>query len=173
MPGPRVMHHGFMRDDDLTDGERQFLIEHGGLTAADLTPEALAENNAIVDRAIAAGIAEVRANAITLSEVAMLLGLAHSAVLQAVATGDLYSVAGGTPDDEPLFPRWQLHEGRVIPHLREVIPALPADYHPLSVENFMTTWDEDYLDGWPPAAWLLAGRDPGAVVQFADELSWI
>ena len=41
-----------MSGADLTDRERQFLIEHGGLTAADLTPGALAETNAAVGRAI-------------------------------------------------------------------------------------------------------------------------
>lgn len=162
-----------MADEDLTDSERRFLIEHGGLTAAELTPEALAEAASVVERAIAASIAEVRAGALTVSEVVTLLGQPRAAVLQAAASGDLYSVLVEPPATEPLLPRWQFHEGRVIPHLREVIAALPADEHPLLVQSFMTSWNEDYLDGWPPAAWLLAGRDPGAVVQYADELSWI
>lgn len=162
-----------MSDDDLTDSERRFLIEHGGLTAADLTPEALGEAASVAERAIAASIAEVRAGALTVSEVASLLGQARAAVLQAAASGDMYAVLGEPPATEPLLPRWQFHEGRVIPHLREVIAALPADEHPLLVQSFMTTWNEDYLDGWPPAAWLLAGRDPGAVVQYADDLSWL
>jgi hypothetical protein len=161
-----------MPGKDLTDGERQFLIEFGGMTAAELTPEAMAETNAFVERAIAAGAAEARATTLTLSEVARLLGQTGEAILRAVAAGDIYSVPGELPSDEPLIPRWQLHEGRVIPHLHEVIAALPADFHPLSVQDFMTIGDEDYLDGWAPAMWLLAGRDPGAVVQYADDQSW-
>ena len=106
-----------------------------------------------------------------MSAVASLLGQPRAAVLQAIASGDMYAVLGESPATEPLLPRWQFHEGRVIPHLREVIAALPSDEHPLLVESFMTSWDEDYLDGWPPAAWLLAGRDPAAVVQYADDLS--
>lgn len=167
-----LMHHGTMPGKDLTDGERQFLIEHGGMTAAELTPEALAETNAFVERAIAAGAAEARATTLTVSEVAQLLNQSDAAILRAVATGDIYSVPGELPSDEPLLPRWQFHEGRVIPHLREVMAALPADFHPLSVQDFMTIGDEDYLDGWPPAVWLLADHDPGAVVQYADDQSW-
>lgn len=162
-----------MSDDGLTDSERRFLIEHGGLTAADLTPEALAKGFEVAERAVAASIAEVRAGALTVSEVASLLGQPRAAVLQAIASGDMYAVLGESPATEPLLPRWQFHEGRVIPHLRKVIAALPSDEHPLLVESFMTSWDEDYLDGWPPAAWLLAGRDPAAVVQYADDLSWL
>ncbi|WP_223585612.1 hypothetical protein [Microbacterium sp. OVT16B] len=162
-----------MSDDDLTDSERRFLIEYGGLTAAELTPEALAEAASVAEHAIAASIAEVRAGALTVSEVASLLGQPRAEVLQAAASGDLYAVLGEPPAPEPLFPGWQFQEGRVVPHLREVIAALPADEHPLLVQSFMTSWDEDHLDGWPPAAWLLAGRDPGAVVQYADELSWL
>jgi hypothetical protein len=162
-----------MADEDFTDSERRFLIEHGGLTAADFTPEALVEAASIAERAIAASIAEVRAGALTVSDVASLLGQTRASVLQAAASGDMYAVLGEPPATEPLLPRWQFQEGRVIPHLREVIAALPADEHPLLVESFMTSWNEDHLDGWPPAAWLLAGRDPGAVVQHADELSWL
>lgn len=162
-----------MPGDDLTDEERRFLIEYAGLTAAELTPEALAETSASIERAIAGALEEVRLNALTLSEVATLLGQPPSSVLESAAAGDVYSVSGERPTDQVLFPRWQFHEGRVIPHLREVMKALPDGYHPLSVQNFMTSWTEDYLDGWPPATWLLAGRDTGAVVQYADDLSWL
>lgn len=150
-----MRHHGVMSDDDLTDSERRYLIEDGSFTAAELTPEALAETAAVAERAIAASIAEVRASALTVSEVVDLLGQTRAAVLQAVTSGDIYSVLGEPPATEPLLPSWQFHQGRVIPHLREVIAALPADEHPLLVESFMTRWNEDRLDGWPPATWLL------------------
>lgn len=168
-----MRHHGCMPGDDLTDEERRFLIEYVGLTAAELTPEALAETSASVERAVAAALEEVRSNALTLSEVATLVGQPPSSVMQSATMGDVYSVSGERPTDQVLFPRWQFHEGRAIPHLREVMEALPDGYHPLLVQNFMTSWSEDYLDGWPPATWLLTGRDPAAVVQYADELSWI
>ena len=168
-----VLHHGEMSDDDLTESERRYLVEDGSFTAAELTPEALAKASEVAERAIAASIAEVRAGALTVSEVASLLGLPRAAVLQAAASGEMYAVLGEPPSTEPLLPRWQFHEGRMIPHLREVIEALPADEHPLLVESFMTSWNEDYLHGWPPAAWLLAGRDSGAVVRYADDRSWL
>lgn len=169
---PPLLHHGPMPGEDLTDSERQFLIEHGGMTAAELTPEAIGETSAFVDAAIAAAATEARANTLTFSEVAQLLGQPGEAILQAVVAGDLYSVPGALPSDEPLIPSWQVRGRRVIPHLREVLAALPADFHPLSVEDFMTTGDENYLDGWPPVKWLLTGHDPAAVVEYADHQSW-
>lgn len=162
-----------MSCNNLTDVERQFLIEHAGLTAADLAPEALAETNAAVDRAVAAAAAEVRARALTLPEVATLLSWSHVRVLRALATGDMYSMPSEPPSVEPLFPRWQFRDGNVVPHLREVLAALPIDEHPLDVEHFMTQSNLDYLDGTPPLIWLVEGRELDPVLRYADDLSWI
>lgn len=162
-----------MSGNDLTNVERQFLIEHGGLTAAELSPEALAETNAAVDRATAAAAAQVRANALTLSEVATLLDWSHARVLGALAAGDMCAVPREPPSVEPLFPRWQFRDGSVVPHLRDVLAALPIDEHPLDVEHFMTQANLDYLDGTPPSVWLVEGRELDPVLRYADDLSWI
>lgn len=162
-----------MSEDDLTDSDRRFLIEHGGLTAAELTPEALAATNAAVERAIADAVAEVRANALTLAEVVKFLGESPAAVLQAVATGDIYSVSDEPPSADPLFPRWQFADGTLVPRIREVLATLPEDYHPLNVEHFMIHANPDYLGGRPPLSWLVEGRDLRPVLRYADDLSWI
>lgn len=148
-------------------------MEHGGLTAAELAPEAVAETNAAVDRAIAAAAAQVRASALTLSEVATLLDWSHARVLRALAAGEMYSVPSDPPPVEPLFPRWQFRDGNIVPHLREVLAALPIDEHPLNVEHFMTQPNVDYLDGTPPLIWLVEGRELDPILRFADDLSWI
>ena len=161
-----------MSGDDLTDLERRFLIEHCGLSAADLTPEAMAETNAAVDRAIAAAAARVRANALTISEASALIGQPRAVILDALAAGDMYSAPGEPPSAEPLLPRWQFSDGSVVPHLREVLAALPADDHPLDVEQFMTQGSTEYLGGCPPILWLLEGRELLPVLRYADDLSW-
>lgn len=162
-----------MSCNDFTDVERQFLIEHGGLTAADLAPEALAETNAAVDRAVAAAADQVRTRALTLSEVATLLDWSHARVLRALAAGEMYSVPSEPPSVEPMFPRWQFRDGSVVPHLREVLAVLPIDEHPLNVEHFMTQPNVDYLDGTPPLIWLVEGRKLDPILRYADDLSWI
>lgn len=155
-----------------TDREREFLIAHGALSAADYTPEALTQTTAAVERGRTAADAEARAHSLTLSEMASLLGWSRSEVLAARAAGDMYSVPGARPSDAPLFPRWQVRDGRLVPHLQEVMNALPADDHPIEVEEFMTRPNSDYLGGIPPIDWLMRGRELGPVFRYADDLSW-
>lgn len=169
----RVLHHGTMSGDDRTALERQFLIEHGGLTAADLTPEAMAETNAAVERAITSAAAQVQATALTLSEVSTLIGKSRAVILQVVAAGDMYSVPSESPSVETLFPRWQFRDRSVVPHLKEVLAALPAGDHPLDIEQFMTQGNPDYLGGRPPVLWLIEGRELRPVLRYVDDLSWI
>lgn len=161
-----------MSGDHATDRERQFLIENGALTAADLTPEALAETNAAVERAIEGAAAGVRANALTLSEAANLLGWPQATFMKALAAGDLYAIPNEPPSDAPLFPRWQFQDGNLVPYLREVVAALPVHEHPLDVEHFMMQANPDYLDNIPPVVWLTTGRELGPVLRYADNLSW-
>jgi len=63
------------------------------------------------------------------------------------------------------FPTWQFHEGRPIPGLATVVPALREGLTPTTIEARMTTSDPELLDGATPAQWLIAGGDPAAVVQ--------
>lgn len=58
-----------------------------------------------------------------------------------------------------------------MPGLRKVIPAFPAHFHPLSIERFMMTENED-LEGMTPVAWLAMGGTPDAVAALADELGY-
>lgn len=159
--------------NDLTDAERLYLLEFGDMTEEELAPEALERACAEAEARLAAAVEEVRAHALTVGAAAEITGQLPDAVLDKIAAGDMYAVSTGPPSNAPLLPPWQFQGGRVIPQLRGVIAALPEDSHPLSVQHFMTTWNEEYLDGWPPADWLLAGRDPEAVIQYANELSWI
>lgn len=161
-----------MSGADLTDRERQFLIEHGGLTAADLTPEALTETNSAVERAIEDAATEVRANALTLSGAANLLGWPQATFMKALAAGDLHAIPNERPSDAPLFPRRQFQDGTLVPHLRDVLAALPVHEHPLEVEQFMMQPNPDYLGNIPPVVWLTKGRELAPVLRYADNLSW-
>ena len=63
------------------------------------------------------------------------------------------------------FPTWQFHDGRPIPGLAMLVPALREGLTPATIEARMTTPDPELLDGMAPTQWLIAGGDPAEVVQ--------
>lgn len=74
-----------------------------------------------------------------------------------------------------LFPMWQLNDGEVIPHLRELLKALNPDVHPITVHRFMTTGHRDLeapeLDHClSPRDWLITGHKPEPVMTLARNL---
>ena len=99
-----------------------------------------------------------------------MLGMAPANVRRAVAEGALYSVKT-SPASHHWFPRWQFPHRHALPGLREVIGALPSNYHPVEVEEFMTAESDD-LRGMSPLMWLAGGGDVAQVVTLADERSW-
>ena len=93
------------------------------------------------------------ARSLSTRQVATLLGRTTTTITRA-AGRTLYAYREGR---SLRFPTWQFHEGRPIPGLATVVPALR--------EARMTTSDPELLDGATPAQWLIAGGDPAAVVQ--------
>jgi len=154
--------------DTITEAERKFLVDVGGVDAALLTEErrAAAQARVIVETARADAV--VARRGLTTREVAGMLGTAPANVRRAAAHGDLYA-AGRGRNREHIFPTWQFHQGQPVRGLREVIAVLPADMHPLDVEAFMTSTTES-LGGRTPIEWLAHGGDPTPVVRLSDEL---
>lgn len=154
----------------ITQPDRDFLTTYAGLTDADLTDEVVAG----IDAAIAANRAhasvEVRRMSLTTKDVATMLKMAPANVRRAVADGTLYSVKP-TADSHHRFPSWQFIGDRHLPGLREVIGALPNDYHPLEVAQFMEETAEA-LRNMSPSQWLSGGGNIADVVALADGRSW-
>lgn len=151
----------------VTLQEKEFLTTYAGLAEEDLTPQALLAVDAelAVNRAVAAR--DVQNTSFSTQEVAKMLSMAPANVRRAVADGALYSVKT-SPGGHHWFPRWQFLHGRMLPGLREVIRALPRNYHPVEVEAFMAA-ESDELRGMSPVTWLAGGGDVSAVVTLADE----
>src|SRR5699024_8909719 len=84
--------------------------------------------------------------------------------------GDLYALpsSGGR---SARFPAWQFEGSQVVPGLREIVPAFPGHFHPLSIQGFMTT-PHDELGARSPAQWLLRGGPVSAVVALVEELGY-
>ncbi|OMH29317.1 hypothetical protein BKD30_01110 [Tersicoccus phoenicis] len=89
------------------------------------------------------------------------------------------------------YPAWQFHLATVMDEqeagtdeagaistvpsaawLQEVIEAIPADVHPLTVGALMTEPAEE-TDGRSPLSWLASGGPAGPVVALVRELAWL
>lgn len=153
----------------LTAGEREFL------TRAGVEPEALDPENlrkARLELALLAEQSEAGASeGLTTREVAELLNIQPANVRRLLAARGLYASARAGRG-EHVFPMWQFVGNKAVPHLREVLDALPGDMHPLDVESFMTEAREP-LGGRSPVDWLATGGQPEPVVALAEEESWL
>lgn len=148
----------------LSGSERRFLRAHGGPL-----PLPREEGGLLRQHADVAEAEEQAAYAATLTadEAASRLGVTVQQVRDRIRDRSLADRAFGA---ERRFPSWQFLDSGVIPHLGEVLRALPAGAHPLTVEGFMTT-PNDELDGMTPAHWLAAGRDVDRVLRCAAALT--
>lgn len=151
----------------LSAGEREFLLASTDLVEDDLTPEGRARSAdvAALDRARAEQ--EAWASSLTTAEVAALLGRKGASIRRSKAAGDLFALPTSA-GRSARFPAWQFDDGRVMPGLREIIPAFPRYTHPLSIQRFMMSPAEE-LEGLSPVRWLLRGGAVDAVVSLVDE----
>lgn len=143
----------------LTRAEREFLLAHSSLDAADLSDEAREHTHAAVVAARMDAADAVDGAALSTSEVAALLARDPANVRRSRLRGDLYA---WDSRGELRFPTWQFEGGSAAPGLRPVLDAVPRHTHPLVLERFMTTIREE-LDGHTPVTWLHTGGAPERV----------
>ena len=113
--------------------------------------------------------------ALTGAQAAEMLGVAPATVRDRKRDGRLYALPA--PGGSNRFPRWQFVENgphaSVLPHLADVLEALPVDMHPLEIQEFFTqprswlTIDGDRLSA---VNWLAAGGDVQAVLRDAESV---
>src|SRR5690606_26554041 len=97
-----------------------------------------------------------------------------SKVSRLVLGRDLYAVKGVGPKRGNVFPSWQFTESGIVPGLRHVLLHVPSDWHPVDVEEWMTTANENLPEIASPVEWLIGGGAPEAVVAAltADLTAW-
>lgn len=115
----------------LSAEDAAFLRRHAGVREA--TPRELAA----LERRKAASAARELQHTGSLPKVAGRLDVSEREVAGMMAAGLLYSYT--LPGGEPRFPSWQFAYGRPLPHLAEVVAAIPAGSHPTAVRTVMTT----------------------------------
>lgn len=137
-----------------------YLAEHGGADLVGLGSEDVRQRRSLV---AARTLSEVMLSAMTLEQTAVALGISRSRVSHRIADDSLWAF---TVQGRRYVPRWQLAgERQALPGLNVVVPAIPADLHPLAVEGFMTT-PQDEFEGEPPVEWLARGGDPAVVAAW-------
>lgn len=139
-----------------------YLAKHGGpdLDIAPAEPEDLRKRRSVV---AARTLADLIGSAMTLDETALALGVSRSRVSHRISDGSLWAFA---IQGRRYVPRWQVAgDGRALPGLDVVVPAIPSNLHPLAIEGFMTTSHEEF-DGAAPVEWLARGGDAGEVAAW-------
>jgi hypothetical protein len=156
-------------DDDptrsLTPAEAAALAAGG----ADLRPLGAEEPGPRA--ATAAAYGALLAGGLTVAEAAARLDVDPSRVRHRLADRTLWGIR--------LRAGWRLpavqfaDDGGMVPGLDRVLPAIPADLHPVAVWRWLTTPIPDLsLDGSPaaPLPWLAAGGRPDEVAALAGGL---
>lgn len=98
------------------------------------------------------------------------LGVDRTRVPQRLRERSLYAFSA---DDTRYFPRWQFEGTRTIPGLRDVLRALDARLHPLTVRHWFTTPNTDLEIGSAaisPRQWLVTGGSVDVVVRLAEQV---
>jgi hypothetical protein len=148
----------------LTAGEIATLEAHSGVR-----PRPRDEGQAVA--ATAAVATDLVARSATVADVAARAGVSASRVRHWIAERRIVALRVGGRN---LLPDWQFGaDGRPLPHLAEILLALPEDLHPLSLAGFFSTPQPELaVEGraLDAAEWLSAGGDPSAVVALAEGL---
>lgn len=144
----------------LTATEVAFLDQHSGTKPND---------SALLDAQIATVVSErdEEVHALTTEQVAHLLGKRTAGrVRQMVGEGRLYTLPSSRGRGTTLlFPVWQFHNDKPIPHVGTIADALGSDAHPLTVRAFFTNGQvEDGDTVMSVTDWLRSGGDVAPVL---------
>lgn len=152
----------------LTEAEKAFALS-AGIPESAFSPEAAAANKLYEAQSAAADVSKLQASVLTTREVANRLGIPPDNVRQQLQRGSLYAVA--LVSGRKALPQWQFTDAGPLPGLREVLAALPRDFHPLDVESVMTEPDESLGDR-SPREWLATGGAVEPVLRLLSGLSY-
>ena len=105
-----------------------------------------------------------------------MLGLTADEIRRGLRERDLHVHPAAGPDGEPRLPLWQFRAGQLVPHLAQVLAALPEDFTYAEVRAFALHAEVDEPSGdatVPLLDWLAAGGDPGPALELAADQAWV
>lgn len=145
----------------LTKADQAFWDRHSGI------PDGPDHSSSARATAVAAAAVHEAAS-LGSDTVALRLNLQPSTVRRYVQDRKLYSFKA---NGRVLLPAWQFTETRrPLPHLAEVLDALPSGSHPQTVQGFFTTPQPDLRrsgEAVTAVEWLATGGEPDPVVALA------
>ncbi len=152
----------------LTAVEVDYLAEHGGDDAV----EVIARWDPRAERAHraargAADVQQLAASTLSIEQAAEVLSVDRSRISHRLSVGALSAVSIGS---RRRIPAWQFQDHAELPHLAQVVAAIPPDAHPLDVAALMTT-SQDELAGRTPVQHLAGGGDPAPVAELLAGLT--
>ncbi len=154
----------------LTTGEEAFLKRAG---AKGLGEDTCMEEYKMVLKKSALEYGKMVASSLTSAQAAEHLGVSTSRIRQRTDAKTLYSV--NTPKGR-VYPSWQFSEkGGTVPGLEEVFPLLRDDAHPIGIQRFFLTPQNDLEDTiqdklilFNPINWLATGHSVTNVKKLAE-----
>lgn len=146
----------------MTAGEREFLLASGAPSES-FDPEVQAAARASLEQR-AKRTREEASPFLDTSAVASILNRPKPTIRRWAHSGDLYAVRVG---HRLGYPGWQFPRSQRLHGLRDVLAVLPGSMHPLSVEGWMTTPNEE-LDDLTPLAWMDEHHDLAPVLALAN-----
>ncbi len=116
--------------------------------------------------------AAIRADSLSVQEVASMLKVNDSRVRQLLGSRAVYGFKDG---HVWRIPRFQFDGDRLLPSHERIMPLLSASLHPVEVYMWFTTPDpdlesDDGQETLSPFDWLRGGRSPEPVVAVAADL---
>ena len=120
---------GRSANEPLPRSDAMFLDAHGGVKD---------NRGALLQERVASRLRQQRLveDSLTVDQVAELLGVSTSRVRHRIGDGSLYAYSAGGRGIARRIPEWQFEDGHAIPHLAEVLAALPEDFTPVEVRDF-------------------------------------
>ncbi len=152
----------------LTESEYAF-TQASGIAASVFSKQAAIDNARYEAKSEMSITTELTSTLLSRRQVADRLGIDTATVKNLRTRGEL--MTAGTLNHHPAYPAWQLtDDNRVLPQLRSILAAFPADFHALDIQHMMTTPVAE-LAGKSPRQWLEHGGDDDAVLTIIAALS--
>ncbi|NOZ53918.1 MAG: hypothetical protein GXP08_12440 [Gammaproteobacteria bacterium] len=152
---------------DISENELK-VLEEGGFPPV-IGDASLSDNMAI----IAGEVGVMIAGAMSQSQAAQLMGVDESRIRQRISHGTLYAMKGN--HNKKVLPRFQFMDTGVIPGLEKILPAINKDAHPVAVQRFFVTANDDLYSNelktnLSPRDWLISAHSPDPIQCMATDL---
>jgi len=152
----------------LSPPEVRFLRSHAGPGAAGVIDGWSSDRERqVCARAAVRELGDTLAGSVSIKEAAALLQIDRSSVSRRITAKQLWAFDF---HGHRRIPRWQFLGRELLAGLVMIVPAIPRDAPPASLEAFMHTPQPDFSDQ-TPIEHLAAGGDPTLVARFITDLA--